>query len=77
MDFNMSDAQKRSLLISLRDSLESEIYSMLVKMGIDPDAFDGSTGLESVDGSFTGERLRTRELLSALTKVKEKLAETE
>lgn len=77
MEFNIPDAHKRTMLATVRDGLESEIYSMLVKMGIDPDTFDGSTGLESVDGSFTGERLRTKELLNALDRVKEKLAEIE
>ena len=77
MEFNIPDSHKKAMLVTLRDGLEAEIYSMLIKMGIDPDTFDGSTGLDSVDGSFTGEKQRTKELFSSLSRVKEKLAEIE
>lgn len=62
------------MLISTRDQIETEIYAMLVKMGVDPDEFDPNTPL-SGDGFFTGERQRTQELIASLQRIKEKIAE--
>lgn len=73
MDFNMPAAQKMSMLISARDSLESEIYTLLIKMGIDPEDYEPGTPLVT-DTAFTGERQRVQDLVSSLDKVKEKIA---
>lgn len=75
MDFNMSDVQKKATLVSVRDSLESEFYAMLIRLGVDPEAFTSKDELNGSDGTFTGERQRAKDLFDALERVKEKIAD--
>lgn len=75
MDFNMPDARKLSSLITVRDQVETEVFSLLVKIGIDPDEFDGVTFPSAGDGMFVGEVIRLRELLASLTKIEAKIAQ--
>ena len=75
MDFNMSDGQKKAALVGVRDTLESEFYSVLIRLGIDPDAFMSKDEIDEANGTFVGERQRARDLFDALERVKEKIAD--
>ena len=74
MEFNMPASQKLAMLVSARDSVEAEIYTLLVKMGVDPETYDQETPLVT-DTAFTGERQRVTDLITSLTKIKEKITE--
>ena len=75
MDFNMNDVQKKATLVGIQDGLETEVYSLLTKIGINPETFDENAAFPEIDGSFFGEKTRVEQLIAALKRVKDKIAE--
>lgn len=74
MDLGLTTQQKISALAGSKIGIQGEIYNLLIRMGIDPDAFDPTVDLENND-SFVGEQSRLRYLLESLTLIESKLAE--
>lgn len=75
MDFNMTNSQKLATLAGIQSGLESEIYTLLVRMGIDPDSFDEDAALPEADGALIGERTRLEQLIASMQRVKVKISE--
>ena len=75
MEFTLSATQKRQALEGADITLNTEIYSMLLRLGVDPETFV-EADLDSLDGpGAAGEVLRLRQLLTSLSIVRAKLAE--
>lgn len=72
MDFNMTDSQKQAMLAGIQVSLESEIYTLLVRLGVDPDSFDENGEIPEVEGALFGEKNRLEQLIASLKRVREK-----
>lgn len=73
MEFILSDTQKRQALEGANITLNHEIYSLLLRLGTDPDTFVESD-IDAIDGpGAAGEVLRLRQLLASLATVKAKL----
>jgi hypothetical protein len=73
MELNLTSAQKLQALESSDVALSHEIYNLLLRINIDPDAFEESD-LDSISGvAVDGEVLRLRKLLSSLATVKAKI----
>lgn len=74
MDLGLTNEQKVAALNSVKNSIQSDIYTQLIRMGFDPDTYDASVENEVVD-SFVGERNRVNTLIASLTLIESKLAE--
>jgi|LakMenEpi03Aug12_release.lakeMendotaPanAssembly.Ray.scaffolds.fasta_scaffold2200437_1 hypothetical protein len=74
MDLGLTNAQKTSSLQGQKAGIQGEVYTLLVRMNIDPDDFDPTLPLEQND-SFVGELSRLSNLLQSLTLIESKLAE--
>lgn len=74
MDLGLTPAQKLSTLQGTKNGLANEIYTLLVRIGVDPDTFDSSQELPD-DPIVSGEKMRLQSLLSALQLVEGKIAE--
>jgi hypothetical protein len=74
MDLGLTNAQKTSSLQGQKTGIQQEVYTMLVRMNIDPESFDPTVPLESND-LFVGELARLSNLLQSLTLIESKLAE--
>jgi hypothetical protein len=74
MDLGLTTQQKISALTGSKLGIQGEIYNLLIRMSIDPDAFDPTADLENND-SFVGEQTRLRYLIESLTLIESKLAE--
>jgi hypothetical protein len=76
MELNLTSAQKLQSLEGSEVSLSHEIYNLLLRINLDPDAFQASD-LDSMDQStvagYDGEIMRLRKLLAAYTSVKAKI----
>jgi uncharacterized protein YihD (DUF1040 family) len=73
MHFDLNSEQKRTILLSLKDSNLNELYTILLKIGIDPEGFDGSTSSLDDDISIYVEKMRIEKLLQALEVINSKL----
>jgi uncharacterized protein YihD (DUF1040 family) len=73
MHFDLNSEQKRTILLSLKDSNLNELYTILLKIGIDPEEFDGSTSSLDDDISIYVEKMRIEKLLQALELINSKL----
>jgi hypothetical protein len=74
MDLGLTNQQKIQSLNSSKSGIQGEIYSILIRMGIDPDSFEPEDALPSEE-SFIGEKARVRSLVDALVLIESKLAE--
>ena len=73
MDFTLHSEQKRTILLGSKDTAMNELYSLLVRAGIDPDSFDPSVELPQDDISIYGERVRIEKLVAAISLIDTKL----
>jgi hypothetical protein len=53
----------------------NELYSLLIRIGIDPDGFTLETILPEDDMSIYGERIRIQKLIESISLIESKLAE--
>lgn len=74
MELGLTNEQKITSLNSQKTGIQQEIYTLLVRMNIDPDDFNPTVPLEPND-SFIGELSRVSSLLEALTLIERKLTE--
>jgi hypothetical protein len=77
MNFSLSTEQKRTILLSTKETAMNELYSLLVRAGIDPDEFDPETSIPEDDMSIYGERIRIQKLVESIALAESKLAELE
>jgi hypothetical protein len=62
MNFELSATQKRTILLSSKSNISNDLYATLIKIGIDPDVFDGSIELLDSDVSIDDVSLRTNKI---------------
>ena len=74
MDLGLTDAQKLMALNSVKSGIQTDIYTQLIRMGLDPDTYDPLSASDPID-SFVGERTRVNTLISALDLIESKTAE--
>ena len=73
MDLGLSTEQKRAALNAAKSTARSEIYNILIRIGVDPDTFDPEAD-RSTDMILIGEYQRLDALLASLNFIEEKLA---
>jgi hypothetical protein len=73
MEFNLTQAEKIELCQSSKSGIEKELYTLLVRLNVDPETFDEEVGFTGTN--FTGEYIRIQELVNALNRVKVKITE--
>jgi uncharacterized protein YihD (DUF1040 family) len=73
MHFDLTLEQKRTILLSLKESSLNDLYIMLLKIGVDPEVFDGSISSIDDDISVYTEKMRIEKLLQSLELVNLKL----
>ena len=74
MDFGLTLEQKLATLNSAKTGIQGELYSNLLRMGLDPDTFNPEDALPTED-SFIGEKARVRTLLDSLALIESKITE--
>jgi hypothetical protein len=74
MDLGLTAEQKRVALNAAKSTARSEIYNILIRMGVDPDTFDPTAERET-DMILVGEYQRLDALLASLELIEEKLAD--
>jgi hypothetical protein len=72
MEFNLSKEQKMTALNAVKDSSTTEMYTLLVRMGIDPETFDIDSWV-TPSPMITGDQHRLDYLISSLRLVEEKI----
>jgi hypothetical protein len=77
MDFGLTTEQKRTILLSSKTNILNDMYVLLIRIGVDPDTFDGSLDLPEDDSSIRGERLRIEKLVQSLELINTKLEDLE
>jgi hypothetical protein len=77
MNFSLSNEQKRTILLGSKDTVMNELYSLLVRAGIDPDEFNPEDSLPENDIAIYGERIRIQKLIESISLIESKLAELE
>jgi hypothetical protein len=77
MNFSLSNEQKRTILLGSKDTVMNELYSLLVRAGIDPDEFNPEDSLPENDITIYGERIRIQKLIESISLIESKLAELE
>lgn len=73
MDFELTAQQKIDTLTATKKNIKTEIYNILIRVGIDPDTFD-ENDLSDFDPVMIGEKERVQSLLSGLSMIEAKLA---
>lgn len=73
MDLQLTNAQKLAALQSAEAGIQSEIFNMLLRMGVDPDSFDPDAEPQTIDPAFSGEKARVSALLASLQMVRDKI----
>jgi len=73
MDFELTPQQKIDTLTATRKNIKSEIFNILIRVGIDPDTFD-ENDLSGFDPVMVGEKERIQSLLNGLSMIETKLA---
>ena len=73
MDLGLTNEQKLAALASVKSGIQSEIYSLLVRIGVDPDSYDPAA--EPGGDMVIGERARVATLISSLELIESKLVE--
>lgn len=74
MDLGLTDGQKLMALNSVKNSIQTDIYTQLIRMGFDPDTYEPSADNDVID-SFVGERTRVNTLISSLELIESKITE--
>jgi hypothetical protein len=74
MDFGLTNQQKLATLTDIKNNLQVELYTLLIRLGIDPEGFTEEDSLPTED-SFIGEKTRIRTILAAVSMIDGKLAE--
>jgi len=76
MEFNLTLEQKKRMLVDSKNSIHSELYLLLVKMGINPDEY--TLGMDIGDDiKFAGEKVRFEALVSSLQMIEQKILDFE
>lgn len=70
---NMSNARKRVVLTTSKDSLESEMLQTVIRLGLDPDTFDEKTYVADDSGPFVSDSQRLKTICDSYVSVIEKL----
>jgi len=73
MDFELTTQQKTDILTVTKKNIKSEIFNILIRVGIDPDTFD-ENDLSGFDPVMVGEKERVQALISGLILIEAKLA---
>jgi hypothetical protein len=73
MDFGLSTEQKRTILLSSKTSILNDLYVTLIRIGVDPDTFDGSLDIPENDISMYGETARVAKMVEGLALIEAKL----
>lgn len=73
MDLGLTNEQKLAALASVKSGIQSEIYSLLIRIGVDPDSYDPTA--EPGGDMVIGERARVATLISSLELIESKLIE--
>lgn len=76
MDFGLTPQEKKDALNGQKRTIKSEIFNILVRVGIDPDTFDGND-MSGFPEMMVGEKERVSALLSGLSLIESKLSELE
>jgi hypothetical protein len=74
MDFGLTNQQKIATLTDIKNNLQIELYTLLVRLGIDPEEFTEEDAIATED-SFIGEKARIRTILAAVSMIDGKLTE--
>jgi hypothetical protein len=74
MDLGLTDGQKLMALNSVKNSIQTDIYTQLIRMGFDPDTYEPSADNDVID-SLVGERNRVNTLISSLDLIESKITE--
>jgi hypothetical protein len=75
MEFALNNEQKRTILLGAKDSATNELYSLLVRIGVDPDLFESIDEIPQDDISIYGERARAQKLIDSISLINSKLEE--
>ena len=73
MDFNLTTEQKERALKTSKETILSEMYLTLVRMGIDPDTFNIDDVIEE-NAKYAGEKYRLEGLIQSLKMIETKIA---
>ena len=73
MDFNLTIEQKERALKTSKETILSEMYLTLVRMGIDPDTFNIDDVIEE-NAKYAGEKYRLEGLIQSLKMIETKIA---
>jgi hypothetical protein len=73
MDFNLTSEQKERALNGSKETVLSEMYLTLIKMGIDPDTFSIDDVIEE-NAKYAGEKYRLEGLIQSLKMIEAKIA---
>jgi hypothetical protein len=74
MDLGLTNEQKLMALNSVKNGIQIDIYTQLIRMGFDPDTYEPSADNEVID-AFVGERTRVNTLILSLDLIESKIAE--
>jgi hypothetical protein len=74
MEFNLTTQKKTKALTDTRNALHSELYTVLIVLGEDPDAFDLDTW-EAPEIVTSGEDHRLIRIVQSLKLIEQKLTE--
>jgi hypothetical protein len=74
MDLGLTNEQKLMALNSVKSGIQTDIYTQLIRMGLDPDTYDPSLASDPID-AFVGERVRVNTLISSLNLIESKITE--
>jgi len=74
MQFNLTNEQKLRMLNEAKNTAHSELYLLLVKIGVNPDTFNLTDEIET-DIKFAGEKIRIQGLVASLQTIEVKIQE--
>ena len=74
MEFNLTNEQKKRMLEDSKAGIHSELYLLMIKMGIDPDTYTLGDNLED-NAKYGGEKFRFDAIVTALMNIEAKIAE--
>jgi hypothetical protein len=74
MDLGLTNQQKLMALNSVKSGIQTDIYTQLIRMGLDPDTYDPASASDPID-AFVGERTRVNTLISSLDLIESKIDE--
>ena len=74
MNLGLTSEQKIMTLNAVKSNIQTDIYTQLIRIGLDPDTYEPTADSDVID-SFVGERTRINALIASLTLIESKLAE--